>query len=274
GLAAGTTYTYRVRAVGNGSYIHDSGYSNEASAQTYSGSIELPVWLAAPSGLTATTISNTQIQLAWIDQSANEFGYSIERKTDSESFDPIDSVLANVTSYIDSGLTAGTTYTYRVKAYGNGSYVHNSEYSNEASTTTKAVPVAQKVLRFYIGKSDYFVNNQIQSMDTVPITPNSRTLLPITYVATPLGAVVNWNDAEQKVTITLNTTTIEMWIGRNTAKVNGVAALIDPVNPGVVPIVVPPGRTMLPLRFIAEQFNSQVDWDPVQEMVTVSYPKL
>jgi hypothetical protein len=111
-------------------------------------------------------------------------------------------------------------------------------------------------------------------MDTVPITPFGRTLLPITYVASPLGAVVTWNGIEEKVTITLASTTIEMWIGQNTARVNGVMEMIDPDNPAVVAITVPPGRTMLPLRFIAEKLNSQVDWDDAQQMVTVTYPKI
>jgi hypothetical protein len=68
-------------------------------------------------------------------------------------------------------------------------------------------------------------------------------------------------------------TTIEMWIGQNTAKVNGVLVAINPTNTQVMPIVVPPGRTMLPLRFIAENLKCQVDWDATQQMVTVTYPK-
>ncbi|MDA8066155.1 MAG: IPT/TIG domain-containing protein [Thermaerobacter sp.] len=130
----------------------------------------------------------------------------------------------------------------------------------------------QTVMRFYIGNTDYFVNDQVQSMDIAPVIMNSRTLLPIRYVATPLGATVDWDQAAQKVTVSLGGTAIELWIGQNTATVNGTATLIDPNNPAVTPIILPPGRTMLPLRFIAENLGCQVNWDQTQQMVTVTYP--
>jgi len=274
GLEDGTTYYYRVRGLGNDAQIHTSSYSNVANATTDTIIPPLPIWLTAPTDLTATAESNSEINLIWNDNTNNEIDYSIERKTGSGSFAEIDTVPHNTESYSDTGLTAGTTYSYRVKAEGNGANIHDSGYSNVDSATTTAVVVPQTVLRYYIGRADYFVNDQVRTMDTVPITPFGRTLLPITYVATPLGAVVTWNGIEEKVTITLAGTTIEMWIGQNTARVNGVMEMIDPDNPAVVAITVPPGRTMLPLRFIAEKLNSQVDWDDAQQMVTVTYPKI
>lgn len=142
-----------------------------------------------------------------------------------------------------------------------------------ASQQTTQPASGKTVIRFYIGSSDYYVNDQVQSMDTTPIISGARTLLPIRYVATPLRASVDWNQDEQKVTVTLNGKTIELWIDQPTAKVNGVVVPVDPNNPNVTPIVVPPGRTMLPLRFIAENLGCQVDWDRSQQMVTVTYPK-
>jgi titin len=55
--------------------------------------------------------------------------------------------------------------------------------------------------------------------------------------------------------------------------VNGIGTPIDPQNPNVAPIIVPPGRTMLPLRFIAESLGCQVDWNQALQEVTVTYPK-
>lgn len=57
---------------------------------------------------------------------------------------------------------------------------------------------------------------------------------------------------------------------RNTARVNGQEILIDSNNANVTPIVTPPGRTMLPLRFISEQLGCQVDWNYIQQMVTIT----
>ena len=89
----------------------------------------------APSGLTASTASTSQINLSWHDDSSNETGFSIERKTGTDgSYAVIAEVGANVTSYPDKGLSPATTYSYRVNAF---NALGSSSYSNEASAKTK-----------------------------------------------------------------------------------------------------------------------------------------
>jgi len=87
-------------------------------------------------------------------------------------------------------------------------------------------------------------------------------------VADPLGAQVLWNEIERKVSIKTASKTIELWIDNNTARVNGQSVMIDPDNPNVMPIVIPPGRTMLPLRFIADNLDCNVDWNDLTREVT------
>ncbi|MCP4550390.1 MAG: M28 family peptidase [bacterium] len=87
----------------------------------------------APSNLVATAVSESQIDLTWTDNSTGEGGFEIQRKTGSGSFATIATVGANVTAYSDTGLTANTTYDYRVRAT-KGSLV--SGWSNEDSATT------------------------------------------------------------------------------------------------------------------------------------------
>jgi hypothetical protein len=59
-----------------------------------------------------------QLQLAWVDNSANEDGFKIDRMTGTSGvFVPIATVGANVTSYTDPNLSDGTNYCYRVKAF-------------------------------------------------------------------------------------------------------------------------------------------------------------
>ena len=92
---------------------------------------------AAPSGLIATAVSSSQINLTWTDNANNETGFKIERKTGvGGTWSQIATTGANTTTYNNnSGLTAGTTYYYRVRA-NNGS--GDSGYSNEANATTPA----------------------------------------------------------------------------------------------------------------------------------------
>ena len=87
--------------------------------------------LTAPSGLSATAVSQTQIDLSWTDNSDDEDGFKIERSPDGTTgWTQIATVGAGVTSYSDTSLTCDQTYYYRVRAYNaNG----NSGYSNIAN---------------------------------------------------------------------------------------------------------------------------------------------
>jgi Galactose oxidase-like, Early set domain/Fibronectin type III domain len=131
-LNASTAYWYRARAFKAGSY---SGYSNTANATTS----DLPVTPppTAPANLKATAVATSQIDLVWSDNSGDEDGFAIERSLDGTNFGPIATVGANVTSYSSGGLSAATTYWYRVRAYRGTS---NSGYSNTAAATTNAPP--------------------------------------------------------------------------------------------------------------------------------------
>ena len=88
---------------------------------------------AAPSGLTATAVSSTQIDLAWNDNSTDEGDFDLERRVVGGSFSRIARPAANSTSYQDAGLDPSTTYTYRIRAVSDGG---TSAFSNNASATT------------------------------------------------------------------------------------------------------------------------------------------
>src|SRR5206468_1888034 len=85
------------------------------------------------SNLTATAASASQINLAWSDNSANETQFKIERSSDGVSFTQTTTVAANVTTYSNTGLAAGTQYYYRVRA---NNAAGDSAYSNVANATT------------------------------------------------------------------------------------------------------------------------------------------
>ena len=95
-----------------------------------------PTLPAAPSTLTASASGSSTINLAWADNSNNETGFKIERKTGAAgTYAQIATTAANVLSFTDSGLTAATTYYYRIRATNSAG---DSAYSNEANATTSA----------------------------------------------------------------------------------------------------------------------------------------
>ncbi|MEQ1758998.1 MAG: fibronectin type III domain-containing protein, partial [Vicinamibacterales bacterium] len=133
--ASATTYSYRVRGNNEAGF---GTYSNVATATTPAP----PVPPGAPTGLSATASSSTQVQLSWSDTSVTETGFSIERAGSNGIFAEVGTVAADGTSYLDTGLTAGTLYSYRVRAI---NLVSASAYSNTATLTTPSSTVATQV---------------------------------------------------------------------------------------------------------------------------------
>jgi hypothetical protein len=134
GLQPLTTYSYLVRAWNPSDA---SRRSNELTVKT--AAPETPAPLAAPSGVSATAISSTEIRLNWIDDVAGEAVFVVYRMgPGSPDFVKHADVPANRTSFVDQGLAPGTRYTYLVRAWHPDRGV--SRRSNEASATT---PLAQ-----------------------------------------------------------------------------------------------------------------------------------
>lgn len=89
----------------------------------------------APSSLSATATSSSQINLAWSDNSDNETGFRLERRIGVGSWGTVTTTAANATSYSNTGLTPATTYEYRVYAV---NVAGDSTASNTDSATTNS----------------------------------------------------------------------------------------------------------------------------------------
>jgi hypothetical protein len=90
---------------------------------------------AAPASLTVAPGSTptTSTRLTWADRSSTETAFAVERSSNGTSFTRIAQPGSNVTSYTNSGLSAGTKYWYRVYATNSAG---PSSYSNTVSITT------------------------------------------------------------------------------------------------------------------------------------------
>lgn len=91
----------------------------------------------SPTGLSAIVPSANEVDLAWTDQSTNEQGFVIERKTGDGDWTKIAAPPSNSTRYQDTAVDAYTRYTYRVRAV-NGA--GSSDWSNEVIGDTSVGP--------------------------------------------------------------------------------------------------------------------------------------
>ncbi len=171
-----TTYYYRVLAFNSGG---DSDPSNVVNATTPA--LTVPV---APSGLQATALSANQVRLTWVDNSFNEAGFEIERKTGAGgAYAQVGTAGANLTTAVDSGLTESTTYYYRVRAYNNAG---DSGYSNEAPVTT---PANLPQLRLPIADIAFGSVNECSSLDRTTVLYNDGGVaLTVTSIAPASGS--------------------------------------------------------------------------------------
>jgi len=128
------------------------------------------------------------------------------------------------------------------------------------------------IIRFKVGSKTYLVGTTTKEMDSPPVIIDGRTLIPIRYLAEAIGAKTEWEAKTRKITLRFNQTIIELVIDQNMASINGKMQQIDPSNPKVKPIIIL-GRTMLPLRFVAEQLNCLIEWNPSNQEIVITYPK-
>ena len=91
---------------------------------------------ATPTNLAALPIGPTTVRLTWTDHCDNETGYQLERSSGGGEFAVIGSTGANATTAQDTTATAGTAYTYRVRA------INGALQSNASNTALATIPVS------------------------------------------------------------------------------------------------------------------------------------
>jgi predicted esterase len=100
----------------------------------------LPGVPAAPTGLLASGISKSSIQINWADNANNETGFELFRSSNTNgNYIQLGTLPANTTSYVDTGLFANSIQYYKVRAAGVGG---KSNFTNEDSAKTfNGIPV-------------------------------------------------------------------------------------------------------------------------------------
>jgi fibronectin type 3 domain-containing protein len=137
-LLGSTSYSYRVRATDAANNV--SAYSPTATATT-----SAPI-LTAPSNLSATAVASSQINLTWTastETGGTLSGYLLERCSGAGCSNFAQIATPATTTYNDTGLTASTSYSYRVRATDTSGDL--SPYSSTATASTPSSSVAVSI---------------------------------------------------------------------------------------------------------------------------------
>ena len=117
--------------------------------------------------------------------------------------------------------------------------------------------VGATTVAFTMGEAGYTVDGIWQASDAVPYIQQGRTMVPVRFVAEALGAEVDWDAEARRVTVDKGSDQIVLEIGsRHLMKNNELFMIMD-----TEAVIVPPGRTMIPVSRLAAALDIPYQWD-------------
>jgi len=108
------------------------------------------------------------------------------------------------------------------------------------------------------------VDGTLLGFDVPPVIVDGRVLVPLRVIFEALGAPVRWDAATRTITAVKGDTTIQLEIGSPNAYILGEPVALD------VPAQIQDGRTLVPLRFVAEALGAAVAWDGATRSITIT----
>lgn|GEM_PF-2344818 len=113
------------------------------------------------------------------------------------------------------------------------------------------------------------VNGAISEIDpgrgTVPIVIDGRTLMPIRAAIEAMGGSMGWSEAERRISLESGAYSVNMWVNQRNFTVNGVQNELD------VPPQIINERTMMPIRFVAENIGCEIAWVASTRQIIIVY---
>lgn len=119
------------------------------------------------------------------------------------------------------------------------------------------------IIYLQLGSYQATINFKVVKLDTPPQLYKNRTMVPLRFISEAFGAKVEWSQSAQKITISEENVTIEIWIGNVKMKVNNKEVIID------VPPLIQNNRTLVPVRVISESLGGIVVWDSAKQTIVI-----
>jgi len=146
----------------------------------------------------------------------------------------------------------------------------SARVSVTTSSDVPAVTAERGFIMMFIDNPYMNVNNVWEGIDppsnnTAPVIQSGRTMVPIRAIIEAKGGTVAWNADDRRIDLRSHGNHVQMWLGQRDVRVNGARNEMD-VTPEIVN-----GRTLIPLRFVAEFLGSQIEWIGSQRMIVIVY---
>ncbi|MEK8127350.1 N-acetylmuramoyl-L-alanine amidase family protein [Paenibacillus filicis] len=113
-----------------------------------------------------------------------------------------------------------------------------------------------------------FMNGKQLVPEVTPQNVKGNIIVPVRIIAEAVGSKVSWDPKQRKVSVDQGATSIQLFIDKTSATVNGKAQKLE-----AAPVIID-GNTMLPLRFVVEQLNTKVEWDGLTQSVFMYQQKV
>ena len=123
------------------------------------------------------------------------------------------------------------------------------------------ITLERRVVRLQLGQKKARVNGEAMRLEAAPFAEGGRTLVPLRFLGEQLGAVFLWDEDDKEVTFIRGAITIKIRLGDDEARIHIKGAPSRTVALEV-PAKVVQNRTVVPLRFVSENFGAAVRWNP------------
>jgi hypothetical protein len=188
--------------------------------------------------------------------------------------------------FVDVNVRQSTTYYYTVRQViseakpQEGKREELGPVTSQVTVTTPSTlvggnltPPSPNAVKSYIlmtiDDPNMNINGTSKEIDpgrgTAPLIQHGRTMVPIRAIVEGMGGNVGWQDSNQEITLDYGQRNVRMWLNRSDISANGSSGTMD-----VVPVSIN-SRTMVPIRFAAENLGCDVDWLSSTRQVVIVY---
>ena len=238
-------------------------------------------------GFQAETVS-AGVKLRWDPPSSSgETKFRVYR-SDNANYEGSSLTATGITGndFIDVNVKAYTTYFYSVRQVIREADSYTGRQEELGPATSRLAVTApsailgeslspsgttggRKFILMTVFNSYMTVNGVKKEIDpgrgTVPQLVNNRTLVPIRAIVEEMGGTAGWQDSTREISLQCKQFNVRMWLDRFDISVNNVSKAMD-VAPASIN-----GRTMVPLRFAAENLGCEVEWLSGSQQIVIVY---